>query len=53
MDSRNSLSDDSYDSSGSIEAVLSDSTSSVAGLPLKRRATVTREILKATMMLHL
>ena len=31
MDSHNSLSDDSYDSSGSIETVLTDSTSSVAG----------------------
>ena len=31
MDSTNSLSDDSYDSSGSIEMILMDSTSSVAG----------------------
>ena len=31
MDSLNNLSDDSYDSSGSIETVLTDYTSSVAG----------------------
>ena len=31
MDSTNSLSNDSYDSSGSIEMILTDSTSSVAG----------------------
>ena len=32
MDSNNSLSNDSYDSSGSIETILTDSTCSVAGI---------------------
>ena len=32
MDSSNSLSDDSFDSSGSVETIVMDSTSSVAGI---------------------
>ena len=35
MDSSNSLSDDSYVSLGSIETILTDSTSSVAGITSK------------------